>query len=225
MKELDITRRAQEYLAALTSRGYDVMVPDSYSDIPSLVLQTGRTRQNPMHSISRNDFTKEDAFWLFLKQSDRVIGGCAAVYYDLRQDDFGDFLKRTSEQQYERHAPIKSISDTVVARLKGRLIYTGELQLHTDFKGNISVLQCYFRMLLALSALKWEFDHIYAFVAQEHRRLIDVYGFNWWLDQPIQWRGDPPPGRLNSHLVCGISRNDFLHQWSLKSRFALNEPK
>lgn len=223
MIELDLSRRAQEYLTALTARGYDVMVPEDYALIPSLVLQTGRPRQNPMHAISRNDFTKGDAFWLFLTQEDQVIGGCAACFYDLRDDNFEDFLRRSSAQQYQRADPILSIARPVTERLKGRLIYIGELQIHPDFKGNANVLEAYFRMLLGLAAMKWEFDFIYAFVPRQHNRLINTYGFNWWVERAVTWRGAPPEGRLNTHIMCGISRLDFEHHWSFPTKFALSE--
>ena len=215
MIELDISRRAQEHLSALTERGYDVMVPDDYAQIPSLVLQTGRPRQNPMHAISRNDFTKEDAFWLFLTHNGRVVGGTAACRYDLRQDSFEDFLRRTSAQQYGRSEPIQSIAKPIREHVEGQLIYLGELQLHPDFRGNIVILTAFFRMLKALSALKWEFDYMYAFIPQEHRRLISIYGFNWWVEHAIRWRGTPPPGRKNDHIFCAISRLDFEHHWSI----------
>lgn len=215
MIELDVTRRAHEYLGALTAQGYDVTVPEDYREIPALVLRTGRPFQNPMHAVSRNDFGKDDAFWLFLTKDGQAVAGCAAVFYDLRHDDFADFLRRTSAQQYQRHDPIERIAPPVLERLRGRLIYVGEMQVHQDFRGNLPVLRAYARMMLSLCALKWSFDFIYAFVPTQHRRLIELYGFNWWVERAIEWRPPEPAGRLSSHILCGISAGDFGHHWSL----------
>lgn len=225
MIELDISRRAQEYLSALTARGYDLFVPEDYARIPSLVLQTGLAHPSPVHAISRNDFTKGDAFWLFLTYRDAVVGGVAASHYDLRGDDFEDFLRRTAAQQYGRADPIRRIAPPVVDRLRGQLIYTGELHLRADFRGNLSVLEAFFRMLIALAALKWEFDHIYAIVPEEHRRLIEVYGFNWWMERAVEWRGAPPQGWSDTHYICAVSRPDFAYLWSNPSRFAGTDPE
>jgi hypothetical protein len=200
-----------------------VIVPEDYASIPSLVLQTGRARQNPLHAISRNDFTQGDAFWLFLTQEGRMVGGAAACHYDLRGDDFDSFLRRTSAQQYGRADPIQHVARPVLDRLHGQLIYIGELQLHPDFRGKAPVLRAYAGMILALAALKWPFDAIYAIIPKAHRRLIEVYGFNWWVDHAITWRGTPPPGRRNDHILCGMTRVDFEHQWALPSIFAENE--
>lgn len=225
MIELDVTRRAHEYLGALAAQGYDVTIPEDYQDIPALVLRTGRPQQNPMHALSRNDFAKDDAFWLFLTKEGRVVAGCAAVRYDLRSDDFEGFLRRTSAQQYGRHDPIERVAPPVLERLRGELIYVGEMQVHPEFRGNLPVLRAYAGMMLSLSALKWPFDFMYAFVPTQHRRLIEVYGFNWWVEQAISWRAPAPPGRLSSHILCGISAKDFAHHWSLPSRFASSAPK
>ncbi|MEL7114479.1 MAG: hypothetical protein AAGP08_02635, partial [Pseudomonadota bacterium] len=153
-----------------------------------------------------------------------VVGGCAACRYDLRGDDFGDFLRRTSAQQYGRADPIQSVAAPVLDRLKGQLIYIGELQLHPSFRGQIAVLRAYTGMLQALAVMKWDFDFMYAFVPIEHRRLIEIYGFNWWCDNAILWRGTPPPGRRNDHILCGTSKVDFRHHWGFKTIFASNGP-
>ena len=216
MIELELTKQAGRYLQALQTAGFDLIAPDDYSQIESLVLATGRKAQTPMLSVSRNDFTRGDAFWLFLSLSGGgVVGGCAARFYDLRGEEFEAYLRRTSRWQYDRETdPILSVAPPVAREIGGRLVYLGELEIHPEHRGKAKVLKSYFRMLQALAAMKWDFDWMYAFVPDDHVKLTDAYGFTWKMPRAITWRDPEPQGRRNDHWMVAISRRHFDHVWS-----------
>lgn len=216
MIELELTKRAGRYLQALQTLGFDLDAPDDFTKIELMVQATGRTMQTPMLSISRNDFTRGDAFWLFLTLSGSgVVGGCAARFYDLRGEEFEAYLRRTSRWQYDRDRdPILSVAPPVAREIGGRLVYLGELEIHPHYRGRTKVLKSYFRTLQALAAMKWEFDWMYAFVPDDHVKLTDAYGFTWKMPRAITWREPMPQGRRNDHWMVAISRRHFEHIWS-----------
>ena len=216
MVELDLAKRAEQYLQALHTVGFDLVAPEDYTLIEPMVRATGRATQTPMLSISRNDFTHGDAFWLFLTLSDgTIVGGCAARFYNLRGEEFESYLRRTSQSQYDRDRdPILSVAPPVARDIGGRLVYLGELEIHPEYRGRAKVLKSYFRMLQALAAMKWDFDWMYAFVPNDHVKLTDVYGFTWKMPRAITWREPVPQGRRNDHWMVAISRRHFDHVWS-----------
>ncbi|MDJ0629825.1 MAG: hypothetical protein QNJ44_16320 [Rhodobacter sp.] len=219
MIELEITRRAAGYLAALNHDGYDIYVPKEFSEVPGLVSATGRKVQTPMLSVTRNDFTVGSAFYQFLTKNNRYVGGCAACYYDLGDEPFEAFIRRTSKNQYRRTSdPIHHIAAPVAEEIGGRLIYLGELELSGGERGRMSVLQPFFRILMGLAAIKWwPFDWMYAFVPDRHIKLTDHYGFRWKCEHAITWSEPVPEGRLNDHWLVALNRRQFTHSWTQHS--------
>ena len=213
---LDIKLRCAQHLATVHAAGYDVYAPRDYEEIPGLVERTGRQKQSPMLSISRNDFAHGDAFWLFLMRDGEAVGGCAAKFSDLRDEPFDAYLRRTSKAQYGRKSdPIATVAGPIVEDLRGRLIYVGELELHPEHRGKVNLLFAFMRLLHGLAADMWsEFDWIYAFVPKEHVKLCDGYGFSWKLPRAITWVEPVPAGRLNSHWLVATKRSHFKHMWA-----------
>ena len=215
--ELEIAKRSAPLLKALQERGFDVLAPKDYASILSLVAQTGRPAQSPMLALSRNDFSQGDAFWLFLMKDGSAVGGCAARFFDLKSESFESYLRRTSQQQYQRSTdPIESVARPVGQEMGGKMIYMGELQLHEDHRGNIAVVGSFVKLLQAIAAIKWpDFDWMYCLIPHEHRRIIEHYGYNLRIPQAITWKEPIPAGRKNSHILAALKRSHFDHIWSL----------
>lgn len=134
--DLDIIKRSCEHLSALQSERYEVSAPRNYSEIAKAVARTGRQRQTPMFSIQRNDFTRAEAFWLFLEKDGAPVAGCAAKYCDLMGESIEAYLRRTSMSQYQRSAdPIASVARPVIEKLHGRLICIGGLEILPEHRG------------------------------------------------------------------------------------------
>jgi len=216
--ELDIIRHCGTHHAELNAAGYDIVAPSDFADIGRMVDETGRRKQTPMMALNRNDFTRRDAFWLFLLHNGKPVAGTAARYTDLSGEPFQAYMRRTSREQYRRDKdPIVSIAEPVLQNVSGRLIYLGELELHPQHRGKVKLLYRFVRVLMGMAALKWpDFNMIYAFVPKEHVKLTDGYGFTWKVPRAITWTDPVPKGRLNDHWLVGTSRSDFLHAWSGK---------
>ena len=214
--ELEIMKRAVPCLAYLEAQGFQVVSSDNFMDVERRVAETKRTRQNPMMSIRRNDFTSESAFWLFLEQEGKTIAGVSAKFENLGTEPFDAYLRRTSRHQYDRHAdPITHIARPVAEEIKGRLIYIGELEFHPDFRGQRTVFRAFIRLHLSLAAMKWDFDWFYAYLPDAHISLTSVYSFTWVMPEAITWRDPVPAGRQNDHWMIGFPRKHFEHVWGL----------
>ncbi|WP_049642293.1 hypothetical protein [Candidatus Rhodobacter oscarellae] len=204
---------AQEHLRQLNARGLDVYVPEDFDEVPALVAATGREKSTPMLDLHRNDFLRSNAFWLFLMQGDDCVGGCAARYYDLAGESLENYLRRTSQAQYNRETdPIKSVARPT-DRISGRLIYMGDLQINPAARSNVTVRSAFFQLAQALAVLEWDFDWIYAFVDYQHRRLVPDYGFNYYVTDAITWHDPIPEGRRNDHVLVAIDFESFSHFW------------
>jgi len=214
--ELNVLRHSGTHVAELAAAGYDVVAPSNFGEISEMVAATGRNQQTPMMSLNRNDFTRRDAFWLFLVRDGKPIAGTAARYTDLAGESFDSFLRRTSREQYQRETdPIVSVAPPVMERLKGRLIYLGELELHPGHRGKARKLFRFAHVMMGMAALKWpEFEMMYAFVPKQHVKLADGYGFTWKVPRAITWSDPVPLGRLNDHWLVATSRVDFEHAWA-----------
>ncbi len=214
--ELNIIRHCGTHVAELKGAGYDVVAPSDYAQIAEMVDITGRRKQTPMMSLNRNDFTRKDAFWLFLVKDGKPVAGTAARYTDLGGESFESYLRRTSREQYRRDTdPIAAIAPPVTDELNGRLIYFGELELHPEHRGKVKLLYRFSRVMMGMAALKWpDFDAMYAFVPKEHVKLADGYGFTWKVPRAITWADPVPKGRLNDHWLVAARRREFEHAWS-----------
>jgi hypothetical protein len=214
--EMQLVRKAAPHLQMLDNEGFQLYAPTDFREIPDLVAQTGRAAQSPMMSLSRNDFTQGNAFWLFLMVDGVCVGGCAAHLIDLRDEPFEAYLRRSSQALYGRDEdPIDSIARPVCTEIKGKLIYFGELEIHRQYRGRIKALAAFTRIIQALAVMKWpDFDWMYAYVPFEHVKLTGIYGFTWQMPYAIRWKKPVPPGRLDNHWMIALPRSHFNQVWS-----------
>lgn len=218
MIELDVAKRAGPFLFNLQEAGFDLVAPDNFAAIEPMVRAMGNSGQAPMLSVTRNDFTRGDAFFLFLTEGSTYVGSVAARFLDLRDEDFGSFLRRTSKAQYDRELdPIVSIAPPVRREISGKLIFLGELKVLAEHREKRDVLVSFMRMSQALAAMKWpDFDWIYAFIPQDHMDMTDDYGFTWKMPRAITWRDPVPEGRSNDHWLVAVPRPHFTHLWGFR---------
>lgn len=213
--ELNVLKKAAPILGDIEKKGYQLISPEDFSEVPDLVQQTGRVKQTPMLSATENDFTLGDAFYLFLQYEGQAIGGAASRLINLHGEPFESYLRRSSKNQYGcTRDPIASIAKPVCQEISGRLVYLGELQFAEGHRGNPNLLGNFVRMLQALSAMKWpDFDWMYAFVPRSHAKLSALYGFTWQMPHAIKWREPVPQGRRNDHCLLAIPKTHFNHIW------------
>ncbi|MGD1880809.1 MAG: hypothetical protein ACFB11_00620 [Paracoccaceae bacterium] len=206
--------------SALDTRGYSIEVVDDFEQVLALFPQTGRQAQTPMMSIARLDLTTANAFWLFLRSADEVVGmlGCRSI--ELGEEPFDNYLRRTSRLQYERDEdPIEAIAAPVAKELCGQLIYIGELQFREEHRGSFEVLTAVADLAKGLSALRWPgFDWMYAFIPDEHFKLARCYGFSLHIPEAIRWKDPAPVGRKNSHWLMACRRDHYRHAVAAEMR-------
>lgn len=215
--ELNVLQKSAPILTSIEKRGYRIIAPEDFSQVPGLVSQTGRIQQTPMLSVTENDFTLGNAFYLFLQHEGRAIGGAASRLIDLHGESFETYIRRSSQYQYHRDAdPIATVARPVAQEIGGQIIYLGELQFSEEHRGNPLVLGNFVRLLQALSALKWpNFDWMYAFVPRSHAKLASLYGFTWQIPNAITWKDPAPRGRKDDHCMLAISKPHFDHVWRI----------
>ncbi len=213
MREDEILQAVVPFYAEIERLGYSVRASTDFDEIQRLVLQTGRAKQTPMMSISRNDFTADRAFWLFLYKGDEVVGGVAAKYDRLSGESFTSYLRRTSREQYGRDSdPIAHIARPVEDLIQGNIVYIGELEFRSDHRGRLSLLETFAKLIQGLVALKWsDFDWMYAIVPEDHLKFDHVYGFFVTIPDAITWKTPLPEGRLNSHAILAVEGRHIEH--------------
>lgn len=216
MFQMDLTSRAAAHLAKLKELGYDVLATDDFAEVEGLVQQTGKPFRSPMFDTRRNDFTEGRAFWLFLKKDGEIIGGLAAQSIDLGQESFEHYIRRSTNAQYNIEADLQHVARPLNDRLKGQLIYFGDLHLSDAARGRRKVLREYCHVAVFLGALTWpHFDWMFAHIPYQHRSLQDVYGFTSITHGAFLW-GEPRPFlREDDMAVIYQSKLDVLHDLRL----------
>jgi len=213
MIELVLSEQLIRQRDTLRQAGLDLYAPEGFEDILENVEATGRKYQMPMMSLERNDFTSEQAFWLFLRKENVTVGGVSAKFFDLGGEGLDRYLRRTSQMQYGRSDdPIENIAPPIRDEIKRKLIYIGELEIHPSARGQRSIVTALMKSVQYLAALRWSnFDWMYAFMATQHKRLITDYGFTWQIPNAITWKEPIPDGRRNDHWFVALPRSHFMH--------------
>lgn len=220
--QLNVLARCATYFALLQGLGYEVNSPRDFNSINRMVAQTGRKKQTPMMSISRNDFAQGDAFWLFLLKDGVAVACASARQVNLGDERADSYLRRTFSAQYENENQIGKIALPVSEELTGRLIYFGELEFHPDHRKQPGVLSAFVRILQAEAFSFWpNFDTIFAFVPKEHVRLMWNYGFTTYVPSAVEWNDPVPNGRRSDHCLVTTKRSHFINLWSIDDQLGL----
>lgn len=212
MFQMDLTRRAAAHLARLEAQGFDVYATDDFTEIEELVQQTGKPLRSPMFDLRRNDFTERRAFWLFLRMGDAFVAGIAAQSIPLGEERFESYVRRTTDTQYDIKADLERVARPLNERLRGHLIYMGDLHITQAARGKRQILRDYVRLCVLLSAMTWpDYDWVFAHIPYEHRSLQDVYGFTSITHQAFTWGASKPELRDNSFAVIYQAKMDLMH--------------
>lgn len=214
MKELDIAVLIGRYVADLSGAGFEVLAVDDFELVQGLAEQTGRVGQTPIMSVERQDFTKSQAFWIFLLRDGEAVAGIACKLIDLGDEDFGSYLIRTARGQYgasdSGDSPILRVAEPISSELSGRLIYFGELEVRADVRGSRQVLSNFARLAKCISALRWpRFDWMCAIIPERHFNLVQVYEFTWVIPRAVSWRAPAPERMSDTHWMMASRRSHF----------------
>jgi len=215
MNKLDILKAGAVYNSIISEAGYELDYVDDFEAVPSIALETGRSFQMPGLSVTRNDHTKNTAFWLFIKQGDEYIGGVAALLQDIGRERFDHYLKRTASNHFpnQNRPTIRHIAKPLGDEVSGKLAYIGELHFKKQSRGQRKILKALMRMLQLLVVAEWDVDWMYAFIPDRHMkaRLDLVYGFTRSIPNAQIWSEPAPEVRASSEWFVGVSRADLEH--------------
>ena len=219
MFQMDLAERAAVHLAELRKLGFDVLASDDFEQIEELMQAAGSPFRTPMFDLRRNDFTKGEAFWLFLMRAGKPAGGLAARLVDLKDENFFNYMLRTSAQHYGADAPLAAMAAPLRQRLAGRLVHLGELHLRAEDLAKPELMRAFGHMAVVLSAMSWpEFDWMYSFAPEAHSTLQAAYGFPIVMPHALSWRAPVPYAHESTEAVIYLSKVDFLHLLSLGAR-------
>ena len=212
--ELDVAKLFSLCMGQMQRRNLEVAQATDFEEAENRAKDMGKETFTPMLSSGFNDFSRDDAFWLFLRKNGEDIGCVAARRDSLYTETLSEYWTRTQRRYYGLtyreasggHAP------AALNEIRGNVVYLGEFFISQAARGSRNQLALFTHLLHAYIYLKWKPDWLYAFVRRnDNRRGYGVeYGFNRHIPVAQTWIS-PPAGRQNGEYLTAISREEILH--------------
>lgn len=156
----------------LASRGLHVSQSADFRLLNETRLKARGDMVGAMHDHRLCDFSGERAFWMGLHDEDGRTVGLQAFRLDYVETSLADWLPnymigvymRRNEVMVPSHPspPRGSISE----RLRGKLVYEGELWLDKQIKGR-QAFDFFTRLGLFVTTIKWNPDAIFALASEQ----------------------------------------------------------
>ncbi|MFN0193994.1 MAG: hypothetical protein ACKVP5_18815 [Aestuariivirga sp.] len=169
---LGIARVVTGMHANLLALGYDARVSSDLALLDATKQAVRNERVAPFYDPSVSSLGPDRAFWMSLIDSDGKVIGLQAFRLDFVETNLGDWgpsyiiglYMRRNEILVPTHAspPRNSIAE----RIRGRLVYHGELWLDRSVK-NRRVFDQFGKFGMLLSLIKWNPDAIWGLAAQQ----------------------------------------------------------
>ncbi|MBE1284630.1 MAG: hypothetical protein GJ676_15060 [Rhodobacteraceae bacterium] len=212
--DLDVAKLFSLCLEKMHGLGLDLVQTTDFIGAEARARAMGKPSVTPMLSSSLNDFSKDDAFWLFLQRNGRDIGCVASRRDNLYSETLSEYWTRTQRRYYglseaeasRFHAP------AALHEIRGNVVYLGEFFISDASRGSRNQLALFTHALHSYTHLKWKPDWLYAFVrANDNRRGYGVeYGFNRHIPLAQNWP-NPPRGRQCGEYLTAISSDEIFH--------------
>lgn len=192
--------------AHLAQKGIRVEQVEDFDRIPYLMKQSKKTYLTPIVSPLNNCLTQGNCIWLvgWLGDQPAMIGG--ARLEDLGDETVASFWPRSLGRLYNRPQAelIENVSNDISHRLSGKLAYYGDLHVMPGMRGMLSNLRSFITIGHLAVSLKWNPDHIYAFLRENDvmRGAAARYGFLDVFPRPMAWKNPPEP--RSSNEWCGV---------------------
>ncbi|MDE4189635.1 hypothetical protein [Phaeobacter gallaeciensis] len=215
MQKLKLLEVAALYLRRIEEAGCELEYFTDFEAVPAAASEVGRNFQMPGFSIERVDHTERTAFWLFLIENGRRVGGVAAMVQDIGREKFSDYQCRVSKHHFPNAggATIEWVAQPLAEKMAGRLAYIGELTFDEKSRGRVRRLEAFMRLVNVLAILNWDVDWVYAFIPDRHKRarLDQVYGFTQSLPNAQKWAAPEPAVRSSTEWWVGSPRKELEH--------------
>jgi hypothetical protein len=169
---LGIARLCAQLEEELLKAGFRVQLSSDFKLFDQTKLALRGVRVGPMHDPDVCDFSNERAFWMRLVDVADQTVGLQAYRCDEIDTSLADWLPnymigvymRRQEMMVPSHA--KPPQGSVAERLRGRLVYEGELWLARDVKGK-RIFDCFTRLGLLLCCVKWNPEAIWGLAGEQ----------------------------------------------------------
>ena len=182
---LGIARLCAKLEEKLAAAGYSVELSSDFILLDKTKQELRQAKVGPMHDAEVCDFSNERAFWMRLVDDKGKTVGTQAYRCDYVDTSLADWLPNYMIGVYMRRAEVmmpshpKPPRGSISWRLRGRLVYEGELWLAPSAKGK-NVFDSFTRLGMLLCIVKWNPDAIYALTSEKmanHGHLIRI-GFS-----------------------------------------------
>jgi hypothetical protein len=172
---LGISRLCAKLEAQLAHAGYGVQLSSDFKLLDQVKLELRAARVGPMHDSEVCDFSNERAYWMRLVDSSGATVGMQAYRCDYVDTSLADWLPNYMIGVYMRREEImmpghpKPPRGSISWRLRGRLVYEGELWLAKVVKAR-NVFDSFTRLGMLLSVVKWNPDAIWGLASEQMAR-------------------------------------------------------
>lgn len=159
----------------LLAAGYCIQLSTDFNKLDTEKLKLRGSRVGPMHDCDVCDFSQERAFWIALRDSAGETVGVQAYRCDYIDTSLADWLPNYMIGVYMRReelmmpSQVKPPQGSISWRLRGRLVYEGELWLAKAVKAR-NVFDAFARLGMLLSMVKWNPDAIWGLASQQMAR-------------------------------------------------------
>lgn len=213
MDFLAVAKIMRTCLNHLDSVGLSAETSHDFMEVQRELPSIGKERVSRVMDVSNNDFTSDNAFWILLRRREALVA-CMGMRIDrLGDESAADFWCRAIPRQYGAFGSRIEIDDasrSVLKKIKGKLVFMGDLHFDEPERGNEITLITYVHLAHCICFSRWNPKWIYAF----HRRwdVFDGYAAKYGFSS--QWPGvqtwtNPPDYRSSKEYLSVISRKDF----------------
>jgi hypothetical protein len=201
----------------LQDMGFGLLISTDLKLLAETKLEMRADKIAPFYDASVNAVDEERVFWMRLSSPEGKTVGMQAFRYDYVDTNLADWgpsyiiglYMRRQELLMPSHAapPRNSIAN----RIKGRLVYHGELWLDSKLK-NRKVMDNFPRLGLILAYMKWNPDAVWALVSHQ----MAAHGHMGRIGFPVLERGflrwQWPTDGIDPVEYLGIAERSALEQ-------------
>lgn len=215
MAELETIKLAAICVERLKSKGYTVDQICDFSLVEKLSAKMGKDYITPIMSPKFHDFTRETAYWLFLREGEKVVGSVGVRFDNLSGENIQNFWSRIFARHYQElgSLPVRDAAGPICSDIAGKLAYVGDLFINPAARGSRSTLAVLLMLSHCISDLKWDPDWIYGFMRERDVRLgfASKYGFTRQIPGAQQWAILPNSRPGDTEYFVTTCRSDRRH--------------
>jgi hypothetical protein len=169
---LGLAKIVAQLEASLLELGYTTNVSSDMRELNEYVQRSRGRPAAPMHNFQACDFSNERAFWVSIEDRSGITSGIQSFRCDQIETSLADWCLPYMIGIYMRcrelmiPTQMRSPKDSIAERLKGSLVYQGELWVDRQTK-NRKVFEYFTRLGLLLTMMKWNPDAIWALIDEQ----------------------------------------------------------